>query len=66
VLELLGTQQVFFASDYPHEREHAEYLHDIPEFLARADLNEDAKRGILRDNALAFYGAAERVTAGAV
>ena len=56
VLEQLGAEQVFFASDYPHEREHSQYLHDIPEFWARADLADAAKRGILRDNALRFYG----------
>jgi predicted TIM-barrel fold metal-dependent hydrolase len=57
VLEQLGTQQVFFASDYPHEREHSQYLHDLPEFWARSDLSDNAKRGITRDNALRFYGA---------
>jgi predicted TIM-barrel fold metal-dependent hydrolase len=57
VLEHFGSQQVFFASDYPHEREHSQYLHDLPEFWARSDLSEAAKRGITRDNALRFYGA---------
>jgi uncharacterized protein len=56
VLDTLGADQVFFASDYPHERSHHEYLHDIPEFLERSDLSETNKRKVLRDNALRFYG----------
>ena len=32
-------------------------VHDLPEFWARSDLSEAAKRGITRDNALRFYGA---------
>jgi predicted TIM-barrel fold metal-dependent hydrolase len=57
VLEQLGPEQVFFASDYPHEREHSQYLHDLPEFWARSDLSDAAKRNLTRDNALRFYAA---------
>jgi predicted TIM-barrel fold metal-dependent hydrolase len=57
-LRELGEDHIFFASDYPHERSHDEYLTDIPEFLARPDLSDAAKRKVLRDNALRFYGAA--------
>ena len=35
VLELFGEDHIFFASDYPHERQRAQYLHDIPELEAR-------------------------------
>jgi predicted TIM-barrel fold metal-dependent hydrolase len=55
VLERMGEGQVLFASDYPHERSHHEYLHDIPEFLARSDMSDGAKRRLLRENALRFY-----------
>ncbi len=55
VLELFGEDHVFFASDYPHERSRAEYLPDIPELEARADLSDAAKRKILADNARRFY-----------
>lgn len=59
VLDQMGEDQVFFASDYPHEREHAQYLEDIPAFMKRVDLSEGAKRKVLRDNALRFYGISE-------
>lgn len=55
VLEQVGEDRVFFASDYPHEREHSQYLSDVPEFLEREDISETAKRKILRENALRFY-----------
>jgi predicted TIM-barrel fold metal-dependent hydrolase len=55
VLELFGEDHVFFASDYPHERSRAEFLPDIPDLEARADLSDTAKRKILADNARRFY-----------
>ena len=55
VLELFGEDHIFFASDYPHERERAHYLHDIPDFSERPDISDSAKRKILADNARRFY-----------
>jgi hypothetical protein len=55
VVELFGEDYIFFASDYPHERSRPEYLKDIPEFEAREDVSETAKRKILADNARRFY-----------
>ena len=55
VVDVLGGDQILWASDYPHEREHEEYLSDIPAFAARTDLSEETKRKILRDNAVRLY-----------
>jgi predicted TIM-barrel fold metal-dependent hydrolase len=55
VLELFGDEHIFFASDYPHERQRAQYLEDLPGIEARADISESAKRKILADNARRFY-----------
>jgi predicted TIM-barrel fold metal-dependent hydrolase len=55
VLDLFGEDHVFFASDYPHERSRHEYLSDIPDLEARADLTDANKRKILADNARRFY-----------
>ena len=55
VLELFGENHIFFASDYPHERQRAQYLEDIPGIETRADISESAKRKILADNARRFY-----------
>ena len=56
VVEVLGADQILWASDYPHERERHEYLGDIPELLERTDLSDDTKRKILHDNAVRLYG----------
>ncbi|HEX2261323.1 MAG TPA: amidohydrolase family protein, partial [Candidatus Binatia bacterium] len=55
VVKLFGEDYIFFASDYPHERSRLEYLKDIPEFEAREDVSEAAKRKILSENAIRFY-----------
>jgi predicted TIM-barrel fold metal-dependent hydrolase len=55
VVELLGDDRILWASDYPHERQRAEYFGDIPEFAERSDLAESTKRKILHDNAVALY-----------
>ena len=55
VLELFGEDHIFFASDYPHERQRSQYLGDIPGIEARADISDSAKRKILAGNAKRFY-----------
>jgi predicted TIM-barrel fold metal-dependent hydrolase len=55
VLELFGDEHIFFASDYPHERQRAQYLEDIPGIEARGDISDTAKKKILADNARRFY-----------
>jgi predicted TIM-barrel fold metal-dependent hydrolase len=55
VVEMLGADQILWASDYPHERERHQYLGDIPEFAERTDLSEETKRKILYDNAVRLY-----------
>jgi predicted TIM-barrel fold metal-dependent hydrolase len=55
VLQIFGDDNIFFASDYPHERQRAQYLKDIPELEEREDIPEVSKKKILGDNALRFY-----------
>lgn len=55
VLQIFGDDNIFFASDYPHERQRAQYLKDIPELEEREDIADTSKRKILADNALRFY-----------
>lgn len=52
-MELVGENQVLFASDYPHgeARENA-----ANELVSRADLTRDQKAKFLYDNAVRFYG----------
>lgn len=55
VLDIFGEDHVLFATDYPHERPHPQFQHDIPDFEARTDVSETAKRKILAENARRFY-----------
>ena len=55
VIDLVGEDRIFFASDYPHERARPEFLHDIPEFAERTDLSDTVKEKILLHNARRFY-----------
>jgi predicted TIM-barrel fold metal-dependent hydrolase len=53
VLEMMGEDHIFFASDIPHgDRE----PHAAAELKERQDISEVAKRKILYDNAARFYG----------
>jgi predicted TIM-barrel fold metal-dependent hydrolase len=58
-VRLLGTHAVVFASDYPHID--CTFPGAVEAVRGRSDLDDDAKRAVLRDNALALYG--ERLTA---
>ena len=55
VIELVGEDRIFFASDFPHERARPDFLHDIPEFAQRTDLSDRVKEKILLHNARRFY-----------
>jgi hypothetical protein len=55
VVEFLGEDNIFFASDYPHERRRDQFLHDIPEFVERTDLTDKVKEKILLHNERRFY-----------
>ena len=53
VIRVMGTNRLFYASDWPHwDNEYPESLYHIWE---RSDLTEEQKKGILRDNALEMY-----------
>ena len=49
----LGAHKILFATDYPHFDSGGGA---VRRFLETADLGDEARRLILRDNALAFYG----------
>jgi len=55
VIELMGEDNIFFASDYPHERQRDAFLKDIPEFIERNDLSDKVKEKILSRNTERFY-----------
>lgn len=55
VIQSIGEDRLFFASDFPHERDRHQFQGDIPHFTSRTDLSETVKRKILFDNAQRFY-----------
>jgi predicted TIM-barrel fold metal-dependent hydrolase len=55
-IDRIGHGTLLFASDFPHETNLERAKHEVAELLDRKDLSDEAKQGILRDNAAAFYG----------
>ena len=55
VAQLIGTDQLLWASDFPHERPWDEFAGDIDTLLNREDLPKPLKRNILSDNPRRFY-----------
>ena len=54
VIREMGSNRLMYASDWPHWDN--EYPDSVFHIWQREDLTEEQKRGILRDNALEFYG----------
>jgi uncharacterized protein len=55
VAELIGGDQLLWASDFPHERPWHEFAGDIDALLDRHDLPQSLARKILFDNPRQFY-----------
>ena len=51
----MGADYLLFPSDYPHERQRAEFMRDIPAFVERTDLTDAVKEQILYHNPRRFY-----------
>ena len=54
VVELLGENSLFYASDWPHWDN--EYPDNVSQFWNRDDLSYSAKKAILSDNTRRMYG----------
>ena len=57
-VDMMGPDRIIYASDFPHEPTEHALMHDIPNFLARNDLDETAKGKILYHNTKRLYGIA--------
>jgi predicted TIM-barrel fold metal-dependent hydrolase len=53
--QMLGSDALIWASDYPHERDQRDFSDDIPKLTHRADVGHELKRKIFFDNPLRFY-----------
>jgi len=56
VAELMGSTQLLWPSDFPHEKPWDEFSGDLDAFIGRDDLTEAAARQILWDNPCRLYG----------
>jgi predicted TIM-barrel fold metal-dependent hydrolase len=63
VIERIGEDKIFFASDYPHWD--GIFPHVVSTIRGRKDISEQAKRKILGENAQRFYGDALQATPSA-
>src|SRR5262249_15709049 len=55
-LDAIGPEPLFYASDYPHEPKDSEMRHELEEFLENEAIPEQARRNIVYNNAMSFYG----------
>jgi predicted TIM-barrel fold metal-dependent hydrolase len=55
-IKVAGPKAFMFSSDFPHEVNTQTVLKEIHELRENREISEDAKDGILRENAARFYG----------
>ena len=55
-VERVGAQAFLFASDYPHEIGPEDCRREVQDIMQCEGLSDEAKQGILRENARRFYG----------
>jgi predicted TIM-barrel fold metal-dependent hydrolase len=54
VMSVIGDDKLFYASDFPHWDAH--YPASVDQMLERDDLSDEAKRKVMRENAMRLYG----------
>jgi len=55
VVDMVGSERIIYASDYPHEPTHEDLTGELPEFLASPDLSDEAKSNIVYNNTRNLY-----------
>ena len=55
VVDMIGSERIIYASDYPHEPTHEDLTGELPEFLASPDLSDEAKSNIVYNNTRNLY-----------
>jgi predicted TIM-barrel fold metal-dependent hydrolase len=59
VASLMGSSQLIWPSDFPHEKPWDEFSGDLDKFISRDDLSESITRQILSENPCRLYRLAE-------
>ncbi len=57
-IDMMGSDRVIYASDFPHEPTEDDLMGDIPEFLANTDFDDTVKAKLMYHNARRLYGVA--------
>jgi len=55
-VDMMGSERVIYATDFPHEPTEEKLMADIPEFMERKDLDAKTKANILYHNSKRLYG----------
>ena len=55
VIDMVGSERIVYASDYPHEPSHEDLTAELPAFLSRGDVDDEAKANIVYRNARRLY-----------
>jgi predicted TIM-barrel fold metal-dependent hydrolase len=55
-LDAIGSERLFYASDYPHEPKDSEMRGELDEFLEDESIPRQAREDIVYNNAMRFYG----------
>jgi len=55
-LDAIGSERLFYASDYPHEPKEGEMRDELEEFLEDESIPREARQNIVYNNAMRFYG----------
>ena len=62
-LDAIGSDRLFYASDYPHEPKESGMRHELEEFLSDESIPREARQNIVYNNAMRFYGLKSAVPA---
>lgn len=54
-IDMMGSDRILYASDYPHEPTEEELVADVPTFIDNPDFDDTVKKNCLYDNQKRFY-----------
>jgi predicted TIM-barrel fold metal-dependent hydrolase len=55
VVDMIGSERIVYASDYPHEPTHEDLTEELPAFLASPDFSDEVKRNLVNNNTRKLY-----------
>ncbi len=55
VVEMIGSERIIYASDYPHEPTQEDLTEELPAFLASSDYSDEVKANVVYNNTKKLY-----------